>query len=160
MTNLYISLIYEQKKERSLETGDYITLITVELPKVKEDPQTQQEKWAYALKYCDDERKRNNIEAIKEELERVNLVMRIAQSISKDEQQWLEEFDALRNRLDEGQRIYNAEKRGREQGIEIGENNLKRELIQLWKSDGKTVEQIANLLHKEVSEIECILRQN
>lgn len=78
--------------------------------------------------------------------------MRIAQSISKDEQEWLKEFDELRNRLDEGERIYQVEKRG--------ENKIKLELIQRWYASGKSVQEISDLLDMSIVEIESILKEN
>ena len=164
---------------------DYCPFVIVELPKVEyKKEMSVSEEYAFVLKYNQDERYRDIIEAIKKKDKGIWNMLECADQIRQDEKEWLKKIEEERNELDRNQKITNArlegyekgksegeaigESRGKAIGEAIGEargkaigeaNNLNKNIQSMYKK-GFDIETIADALETKIEYIEKIITSN
>ncbi|MDY4797163.1 MAG: hypothetical protein SO178_05785, partial [Floccifex porci] len=138
------------------------------------------EEYAFVLKYNQDERYRDIIEAIKKKDKGIWNMLECADQIRQDEKEWLKKIEEERNELDlnqkstiarlvgyekgksEGEAI--GESRGKAMGEAIGETRGKEETmnknIQSMYKNGCDIEFIARVLEQDIEYIEQIIKSN
>ena len=160
---------------------DYCPFVIVELPKVEyKKEMSVSEEYAFVLKYNQDERYRDIIEAIKKKDKGIWNMLECADQIRQDEKEWLKKIEEERNELDRNQKITNArlegyekgksegeaigESRGKAMGEAIGETRGKEETmnknIQSMYKNGCDIEFIARVLEQDIEYIEQIIKSN
>ena len=160
---------------------DYCPFVIVELPKVEyKKEMSVSEEYAFVLKYNQDERYRDIIEAIKKKDKGIWNMLECADQIRQDEKEWLKKIEEERNELDRNQKITNArlegyekgksegeaigESRGKAMGEAIGEARGKEETmnknIQSMYKNGCDIEFIAKVLEQDIEYIEEIIKSN
>ena len=160
---------------------DYCPFVIVELPKVEyKKEMSVSEEYAFVLKYNQDERYRDIIEAIKKKDKGIWNMLECADQIRQDEKEWLKKIEEERNELDRNQKITNArlegyekgksegeaigESRGKAMGEAIGETHGKEETmnknIQSMYKNGCDIEFIARVLEQDIEYIEQIIKSN
>ena len=160
---------------------DYCPFVIVELPKVEyKKEMSVSEEYAFVLKYNQDERYRDIIEAIKKKDKGIWNMLECADQIRQDEKEWLKKIEEERNELDRNQKITNArlegyekgksegesigEARGKAMGEAIGEARGKEETmnknIQSMYKNGCDIEFIAKVLEQDIEYIEEIIKSN
>ena len=160
---------------------DYCPFVIVELPKVEyKKEMSVSEEYAFVLKYNQDERYRDIIEAIKKKDKGIWNMLECADQIRQDEKEWLKKIEEERNELDRNQKITNArlegyekgksegeaigESRGKAMGEAIGETRGKEETmnknIQSMYKNGCDIEFIAKVLEQDIEYIEEIIKSN
>ena len=129
---------------------DYCPFVIVELPKVEyKKEMSVSEEYAFVLKYNQDERYRDIIEAIKKKDKGIWNMLECADQIRQDEKEWLKKIEEERNELDRNQKITNARLEGYEKGISDGE------------ARGKAIgEAIADVLEIKIEYVEEIIKFN
>ena len=160
---------------------DYCPFVIVELPKVEyKKEMSVSEEYAFVLKYNQDERYRDIIEAIKKKDKGIWNMLECADQIRQDEKEWLKKIEEERNELDRNQKITNARLEGYEKGISDGEargkaigeaigeargkaigeaNNLNKNIQSMYKK-GFDIETIADALETKIEYIEKIIKSN
>ena len=160
---------------------DYCPFVIVELPKVEyKKEMSVSEEYAFVLKYNQDERYRDIIEAIKKKDKGIWNMLECADQIRQDEKEWLKKIEEERNELDRNQKITNARLEGYEKGISDGEargkaigeaigeargkaigeaNNLNKNIQSMYKK-GFDIETIAYALETKIEYIEKIIKSN
>ena len=152
---------------------DYCPFVIVELPKVEyKKEMSVSEEYAFVLKYNQDERYRDIIEAIKKKDKGIWNMLECADQIRQDEKEWLKKIEEERNELDRNQKITNArlegeaigEARGKAIGEAIGEargeaNNLNKNIRSMCKN-GCGIEFIAKVLEQDIEYVENIIKSN
>ena len=160
---------------------DYCPFVIVELPKVEyKKEMSVSEEYAFVLKYNQDERYRDIIEAIKKKDKGIWNMLECADQIRQDEKEWLKKIEEERNELDRNQKITNARLEGYEKGISDGEargkaigeaigeargkaigeaNNLNKNIQSMYKK-GFDIETIADALETKIEYIEKIRECN
>ena len=160
---------------------DYCPFVIVELPKVEyKKEMSVSEEYAFVLKYNQDERYRDIIEAIKKKDKGIWNMLECADQIRQDEKEWLKKIEEERNELDRNQKITNArlegyekgksegeaigESRGKAMGEAIGETRGKEETmnknIRSMYKNGCDIEFIARVLEQDIEYIEQIIKSN
>ena len=160
---------------------DYCPFVIVELPKVEyKKEMSVSEEYAFVLKYNQDERYRDIIEAIKKKDKGIWNMLECADQIRQDEKEWLKKIEEERNELDRNQKITNArlegyekgksegeaigESRGKAMGEAIGDTRGKEETmnknIQSMYKNGCDIEFIARVLEQDIEYIEQIIKSN
>ena len=160
---------------------DYCPFVIVELPKVEyKKEMSVSEEYAFVLKYNQDERYRDIIEAIKKKDKGIWNMLECADQIRQDEKEWLKKIEEERNELDRNQKITNArlegyekgksegeaigESRGKAMGEAIGETRGKEETmnknIQSMYKNGCDIEFIAKVVEKDIEYVEQIIKFN
>ena len=160
---------------------DYCPFVIVELPKVEyKKEMSVSEEYAFVLKYNQDERYRDIIEAIKKKDKGIWNMLECADQIRQDEKEWLKKIEEERNELDRNQKITNArlegyekgksegeaigESRGKAMGEAIGETRGKEETmnknIQSMYKNGCDIEFIARVLEQDIEYVEKIIKSN
>ena len=160
---------------------DYCPFVIVELPKVEyKKEMSVSEEYAFVLKYNQDERYRDIIEAIKKKDKGIWNMLECADQIRQDEKEWLKKIEEERNELDRNQKITNArlegyekgksegeaigESRGKAMGEAIGETRGKEETmnknIRSMYKNGCDIEFIARVLEQDIEFIEQIIKSN
>ena len=160
---------------------DYCPFVIVELPKVEyKKEMSVSEEYAFVLKYNQDERYRDIIEAIKKKDKGIWNMLECADQIRQDEKEWLKKIEEERNELDRNQKITNArlegyekgksegeaigESRGKAIGEAIGETRGKEETmnknIRSMYKNGCDIEFIARVLEQDIEYIEQIIKSN
>ena len=160
---------------------DYCPFVIVELPKVEyKKEMSVSEEYAFVLKYNQDERYRDIIEAIKKKDKGIWNMLECADQIRQDEKEWLKKIEEERNELDRNQKITNArlegyekgksegesigEARGKAMGEAIGEARGKEETmnknIRSMYKNGCDIEFIARVLEQDIEYIEQIIKSN
>ena len=160
---------------------DYCPFVIVELPKVEyKKEMSVSEEYAFVLKYNQDERYRDIIEAIKKKDKGIWNMLECADQIRQDEKEWLKKIEEERNELDRNQKITNArlegyekgksegeaigESRGKAIGEAIGETRGKEETmnknIRSMYKNGCDIEFIARVLEQDIEFIEQIIKSN
>ena len=160
---------------------DYCPFVIVELPKVEyKKEMSVSEEYAFVLKYNQDERYRDIIEAIKKKDKGIWNMLECADQIRQDEKEWLKKIEEERNELDRNQKITNSrlegyekgksegeaigESRGKAMGEAIGETRGKEETmnknIQSMYKNGCDIEFIARVLEQDIEYIEQIIKSN
>ena len=144
---------------------DYCPFVIVELPKVEyKKEMSVSEEYAFVLKYNQDERYRDIIEAIKKKDKGIWNMLECADQIRQDEKEWLKKIEEERNELDRNQKITNArlegEAIGEARGKAIGEaNNLNKNIRSMCKN-GCGIEFIAKVLEQDIEYVEKIIKSN
>ena len=160
---------------------DYCPFVIVELPKVEyKKEMSVSEEYAFVLKYNQDERYRDIIEAIKKKDKGIWNMLECADQIRQDEKEWLKKIEEERNELDRNQKITNARLEGYEKGISDGEargkaigeaigeahgkavgeaNNLNKNIRSMYKK-GFDIETIADALEIKIEYVEQIIKSN
>ena len=160
---------------------DYCPFVIVELPKVEyKKEMSVSEEYAFVLKYNQDERYRDIIEAIKKKDKGIWNMLECADQIRQDEKEWLKKIEEERNELDRNQKITNArlegyekgksegesigEARGKAMGEAIGEARGKEETmnknIRSMYKNGCEIKFIAKVLEQDIEYIEEIIKSN
>ena len=152
---------------------DYCPFVIVELPKVEyKKEMSVSEEYAFVLKYNQDERYRDIIEAIKKKDKGIWNMLECADQIKQDEKEWLKKIEEERNELDRNQKITNARLEGYEKGKSEGEaigksrgkaigetNNLRKNIRSMYKN-GCDIEFIAKVVEKDIEYVEQIINSN
>ena len=152
---------------------DYCPFVIVELPKVEyKKEMSVSEEYAFVLKYNQDERYRDIIEAIKKKDKGIWNMLECADQIRQDEKEWLKKIEEERNELDRNQKITNARlegyEKGKSEGEAIGEsrgkaigetNNLRKNIRSMYKN-GCDIEFIAKVVEKDIEYVEQIIKSN
>ena len=160
---------------------DYCPFVIVELPKVEyKKEMSVSEEYAFVLKYNQDERYRDIIEAIKKKDKGIWNMLECADQIRQDEKEWLKKIEEERNELDRNQKITNARLEGYEKGISDGEargkaigeaigeahgkavgeaNNLNKNIRSMYKK-GFDIETISDALETKIEYVEKIITSN
>ena len=160
---------------------DYCPFVIVELPKVEyKKEMSVSEEYAFVLKYNQDERYRDIIEAIKKKDKGIWNMLECADQIRQDEKEWLKKIEEERNELDRNQKITNARLEGYEKGISDGEargkaigeaigeargkaigeaNNLNKNIQSMYKK-GFDIETISDALETKIEYVEKIITSN
>ena len=152
---------------------DYCPFVIVELPKVEyKKEMSVSEEYAFVLKYNQDERYRDIIEAIKKKDKGIWNMLECADQIRQDEKEWLKKIEEERNELDRNQKITNARlegyEKGKSEGEAIGEsrgkaigetNNLRKNIRSMYKN-GCDIEFIAKVVEKDIEYVEQIIKFN
>ena len=152
---------------------DYCPFVIVELPKVEyKKEMSVSEEYAFVLKYNQDERYRDIIEAIKKKDKGIWNMLECADQIRQDEKEWLKKIEEERNELDRNQKITNArlegyekgksegEAIGKSRGKAIGETNNLRKNIRSMSKNGCDIEFIAKVVEKDIEYVEQIIKFN
>ncbi|MDO4479924.1 MAG: Rpn family recombination-promoting nuclease/putative transposase [Erysipelotrichaceae bacterium] len=152
---------------------DYCPFVIVELPKVEyKKEMSVSEEYAFVLKYNQDERYRDIIEAIKKKDKGIWNMLECADQIRQDEKEWLKKIEEERNELDRNQKITNARLEGYEKGISDGEargkavgeargkeETMNKNIRSMYKN-GCDIEFIAKVLEQDIEYVENIITSN
>ena len=148
---------------------DYCPFVIVELPKVEyKKEMSVSEEYAFVLKYNQDERYRDIIEAIKKKDKGIWNMLECADQIKQDEKEWLKKIEEERNELDRNQKITNARLEGYEKGIsdgeargeERGKEETMNKIIRSMYKKGFDIETIADALDIKIEYVKEIIKSN
>ena len=96
-----------------------------------------QEYWAVYFRYLTDKSKRQKINEILNCEEGIAMASEVLIEITEDEKEWVRQMSELKYQLDTHSSLVTAERKGRQEGLKEG----KQEIIDLLKS-GKSPEEI------------------
>ena len=160
--------IFDEDGTPYSEEKRYVHIITVELPKIaKVNPITDQEKWAYVLKYFGDKTKADLINQLMNEKEGIYMALDAANKISQNELEWFNEWKKEQARLEEGSSEagvktkiqYEAREEGLEEGHKEGRKEQLDSLIRNAYTKGKSLELIKEMFEVDDEYIQSVINK-